>query len=447
MRRTRRSATLGQLGPLALVLLAAVDLRVLAAVGVQRFVDRHDAYRLCVFPDARYYWLLARTIREDSPYEIVEWDHVSYRAIRTPAYPLFLAACQEVFGEVPVAVRLVQAVLGTVSVWLVYRLARQVDTRSEPDPVSKRRFWTVPLIAAALAACYPYLVAMSELILSEALFMPLMLLTLWGLATLWRASDEPEPPGGDFTAWRTILVAMSTGLAGGVAVLTRPSWGLFLPVALLVWVMTSLLSRDPRRRRAALGGAALILTGMVLVMAPWWARNAQIYGRFVPTALWMGASLYDGLNPGATGASDMSFRDEPEFRELTELEQDTTLTRRALDFARSHPRRVLELALIKIGRYWSPWPNAEDYRSPWLAVASAVVVIPLYLLMVAGAWDRRRDLRALVLLAGPVLYFCAVHSVFVSSIRYRIPGEIAVMPLAAIGLRSILGRVRQEPLA
>ena len=447
MRQTRRSTTFEQLGPLALVLLAALDLRVLAAVGVQRFVDRHDPYRLCVFPDARYYWLLARTIGAGSPYEIVEWEHVSYRAMRTPAYPLFLAVCQAFFGELPIAVRLVQAVLGTASVWLVYRLARRVDMSSEPDPVSQRRFWTVPWIAAALAACHPDLVAMSELILSEALFMPLMLLTLWGLATLWRASDEPEWPGGDFAARRTILVAMSTGIAGGAAVLTRPSWGLFLPMVLLVWVMASLASRDPHRRRVVLGGAALILTGMVLVMSPWWARNARIYGRFVPTSLWMGASLYDGLNPRATGASDMTFRDAPEFRELGELELDATLTRRALDFARSNRSRVLELALIKIGRYWSPWPNAEDYRSPWLAVASALVVIPLYLLMIAGAWDRRRDLCALVLLAGPVLYFCAVHSVFVSSIRYRIPGEIAAMPLAAIGLRSIVGRMRQEPSA
>ena len=34
-------------------------------------------------------------------------------------------------------------------------------------------------------------------------------------------------------------------------------------------------------------------------------------------------------------------------------------------------------------------------------------------------------LGALVLLAGPIIYFCAVHLVFVSSIRYRIPGEMA----------------------
>ena len=64
--------------------------------------------------------------------------------------------------------------------------------------------------------------------------------------------------------------------------------------------------------------------------------------------------------------------------------------------------------MVKLGRYWSPWPNAEGFRSPVLAVASTVVELPLFGLMVLGAWDRRRDPRAWALLAGPLLYFCAL---------------------------------------
>ncbi len=112
----------------------------------------------------------------------------------------------------------------------------------------------------------------------------------------------------------------------------------------------------------------------------------------------------------------------------------------ALRFARTDPGRVVELAVIKLGRYWSPWPNASGYRSVVLAAASSLLVIPLYLLLLIGAWIRGPDVRALVLLAGTLLYFAAVHLIFVSSIRYRIPGEPAALALAAIGLRWVLDR-------
>jgi hypothetical protein len=171
----------------------------------------------------------------------------------------------------------------------------------------------------------------------------------------------------------------------------------------------------------------------VLVMSPWWARNALIYGRFVPTALWAGASLYDGLNPKATGASDMSFLSDREIWPLDEQVQDTELTRRAVSFAREQPTRVLSLALVKLGRFWSPWPNAGALFSPALALAAVIVELPLFGLMLVGGWARRRDPRILILLAGPVLYFCAIHLVFASSMRYRIPGEMPALGLAAIG--------------
>ena len=81
------------------------------------------------------------------------------------------------------------------------------------------------------------------------------------------------------------------------------------------------------------------------------------------------------------------------------------------------------------------WPNADEYRNLVLIVTSAVIVIPIYFLIIAGVWDRHRDARALVLLAGPMLYFCAIHLVFVSSIRYRIPGEMAATASLELVLR------------
>ena len=213
--------------------------------------------------------------------------------------------------------------------------------------------------------------------------------------------------------------------------LVRPSWALFVPMMLALWLIASWRAGQGR---AAARGAAICALGVVLVMCPWWVRNARVYGRFVPTALWLGASLYDGLNPRADGGSDMiPFLRDPEIWPLDEQDQDAELTRRALAFVREDPRRALGLAIVKLGRYWSPWPNAAGFRSPALAVAGAAVELPILGLIALGLWDRRRDPRAWVLLAGPLLYFCALHTVFASSMRYRIPGEMPALGLAAIG--------------
>ncbi len=116
--------------------------------------------------------------------------------------------------------------------------------------------------------------------------------------------------------------------------------------------------------------------------------------------------------------------------------------RRSLAFAREHPGRVAELAAIKAARFWSPWPNAETFRSTPVNIASALVTLPLFALILQGFWERRRDLRSLAILAGPLLYFALLHMAFVSSVRYRIAGLVPAFGLAAIGARCWWGRIK-----
>ena len=161
-----------------------------------------------------------------------------------------------------------------------------------------------------MAALYPGAVALGALVLSEAPFLALMLaqLCLWTAA--WQASKAGKAAG----------LALLTGLTAGAAALVRPSWLLFTPLAVVVAVIFSSTGKasgtreldaggthasGTRRRHTALG--VVILAGLVLAMAPWWIRNARVTGHFVPTTLQVGASLYDGLSPTATGASNMDF--------------------------------------------------------------------------------------------------------------------------------------------
>jgi hypothetical protein len=430
---------------LALLIELAIVLRVLAADAVEWYVHQRAttsggaADAICVFPDTRIYWELARTILEGAPFEILTYGDIPHFSLRTPGYPLFLAGIRFLFGNRPLAVRLVQAALGGVTVWLVFLLTRQVLFRNAQRPNSTGPVRglegstfgreSIPLVAAALTALHPYAVLMSALILSEALFVPLMLGSLWGVAVIWKPTT-PRPEA------RVLIGALAAGVCGALAVLVRPSWLLFLPTMIGIWFAMTLARPGPKPpKRVACAALVIMAIGFVAVMGPWWYRNTTIYGRFVPTALWMGASLYDGLNPRATGASDMSFLDDADVWPLDEEDQDALLTRRAIAFVGRKPGRAVWLAVVKLGRFWKPWPDAEGFGRPARAVLAALVSLPFLALLAVGAWNRAkaRDLKAWLLLGGPLVSFCLLHMVFTSSMRYRIPGEIPAMGLAAIG--------------
>jgi hypothetical protein len=384
-------------------LLAALGVGLLVRLAVAVVVDGMAQRKgsVCLFPDAEIYWQLAGAILHGGPYRVVQWG-VPHDALRTPGFPLFLAACRAI-SDATLLPRLVQAALGTVAIGLSACLTWRI-----------RPSWRLAAAAAWLTALDPFVVGFTPLLLSEAVFLPLMMATLLGLATLW---DAP----------RGRLIALATGAAGGAAALVKPSFALFVPLVLGCWVACAPNQTTVRK-------AAFVALGVVLVMSPWWARNAWHYHRFVGTALWGGASLYDGLNPSATGASDMRFLEAEDLRSLDEITQDQELTQRAWAFARERPDRVLQLAIVKEARFWSPWLNAEGFQSPPLAVATTLWTLLVYSLVLVGLWRLRRDARAWALLAGPLIYFACLHAIFVGSVRYRVPAIVPAFSLAACGL-------------
>jgi hypothetical protein len=179
-------------------------------------------------------------------------------------------------------------------------------------------------------------------------------------------------------------------------------------------------------------------------MLPWWIRNYVVAGRFVPTTLQVGASLYDGISPMATGASDMRFvaafvaeqRDadaqpSADLRGLFEVRLDQRIRDAAIAWARQHPREVLQLAGRKFLRIWSFVPNASEFQSRWLRLILAATYTPVILLALVGMWRYASRDWPYLLCVLPAIYFTCLHVIFVSSIRYRQPAMLPLIVLAA----------------
>jgi hypothetical protein len=261
-----------------------------------------------------------------------------------------------------------------------------------------------------------------------------------------RRTEEPKEGIITWSEMRFLGWSLVAGVAAGLATLMRPSWLLFVPFAGVIGLV---MCRD-RRRHVLI--TALILVGLCVTMGPWWVRNHRVAGRFVPTSLQVGASLYDGISPTATGASDMRFvgpfvaeqraADAEVGADLTGLFEDRLdqrMRRAAVDWAKEHPQRVLSLVVTKFLRMWSFVPNAGEFQSRWLRLILAVSYTPLILLAVVGVWRYSQRDWPYLLCALPAVYFTCLHVVFVSSIRYRQP---AMLPLIVLGAGVVIQSFR-----
>ena len=88
------------------------------------------------------------------------------------------------------------------------------------------------------------------------------------------------------------------------------------------------------------------------------------------------------------------------------------------------------------------WPNAEQFQHIGYCLVVAMFFIPMVLFVMLGFWTLRGQLWALLLTAGPIVYFSLIHMVFVGSLRYRLPAEYPLCVLTAVGINTILSARR-----
>ncbi len=392
------------------LLLLALGLRVGAAIVIDRHV-RSEGRQFLIEGDANGYWELAQTIANGQEYSIYTPPR---RVLRTPGFPLLLAASITVFGKSVFAASLVMAFVGTGCCGLTWLLARRVATVS------------VANIALLLVAISPLQIGSNVQILSETLFSFGLLACLLPLTKLVQ-TGKTLTVGSSFVA----------GLLTGLTTLVRPGWILWPWVSSLLVVVWG---QQAWRRRML--HAALIFAGCYLALLPWAWRNHNVTGHWIFTSLWSGPSLYDGLHPGATGASDMTFVDsENVFSKMSEYETNAHYKQRAFEFAVNNPRRTFELAILKAGRYLSPTLNAASFSGGPSSLISLAWYVSFWSLIFVGLVSLRKQPALLVLLTGPFLQFLAVHMVFVGSIRYRLPVEFPLSIIAAQGCAVTMARI------
>jgi 4-amino-4-deoxy-L-arabinose transferase-like glycosyltransferase len=321
--------------------------------------------------------------------------------IRGPVYPLLIAAAQLISKESLLPLLIFQALLDTLTAWLVIRLTRRLFGESAA-------FWGAPLYALNPLAIYA-----CGLAVPESLFTCLLTASL---VFLLRGLDQRK-------AWP---LAMS-GVLLGLATLCRSTpLLLIVPWGLMAW--WTIRGVEGLKRAVLLGAAC------GLVILPWTIRNAVVFHEFIPVVANGGSNLYAG--------SERAFwAPPPEHHQLRlaryqELIADGRIGPRPTKVGPGAGDKYnASLALANYRRQWQadPWDVVkfcgEKCGRLWYASQSGrgqasigTINLQLLIMAVCGgllAWFLRPERRQVIfVLAISVLYFAVVLSALFPQARY-----------------------------
>jgi 4-amino-4-deoxy-L-arabinose transferase-like glycosyltransferase len=365
-------------------------------------------------------------------------------AKRAPLYPLFIAPflSQPLLHSDLETVARVQAVLSTITVLLVFWLARLIL------PLS------LALTAAALTALSPHLITMNIYMLSETLSCFMLVLAMY----LTAKTIGPTAP----------RIPLLTGVVLAGAALTHPM-ALFLVLPLAIFLLLAWGWKNGHRK------LALLALGFALVYGPWLVRNVATLGATGDSTLSL-AALRSGVYRNLMYNDDPQsfaypYRFDPSY-ETTSQDFPSVIAEVIRSF-KDAPIEQLHWYLVgKPTLLWS-WTNAEgrgkydifiypvrhspyDYLPQFRASKSlmkfthpAWVVLMLAGVIVAwlpAAWSGLSSVslfaaRAVALL---LLYHAAVMIVGFSFPRYSIPMRpflyiMAMLPLA-VGVKWLIAK-------
>ncbi len=105
---------------------------------------------------------------------------------------------------------------------------------------------------------------------------------------------------------------------------------------------------------------------------------------------------------------------------------------------------MLRLVWTKMRRTWSLVPNVSTYQSVGLKLISLGWTLGVYALALVGVWRLRQRVWVIVLLILPAAYITVLHSVFVGSVRYRLPAMPFLELLAAIGIVGLVAAAHRR---
>lgn len=363
-----------------------------------------------IYPDENVYHDLA--LKMFSP----DWGGLFHS--REPLYPALVWLTYAAAGPSPLAVKLLQAALSTLAVYLVYRTALELFGRGAGR------------LALLAAAFYPFTVFYDARLLRESL------LFLLGAASLYFAL---RPSGG--RVFNLCAASLLAGLGAMAKSILLFYWLPFILAALLL-------------KKASPGATLAAAAAFLLGVSPLLAYNYRHTGGLFLTRGQL-FNLYTPLvAPRAmlgTPGENAYMAADPVFAAgmaLPEGERDAYFKPAVLREIKARPWNFIKRTAWRFAKLWRPVPHRGiDYAAGNWALLSAVSLLSDGWLLPLGFWAAFRLRRRFAELYPAYVYVAAltvIYSLSWSQIRYRLHLMPAFLLLAAPLLASAAGRLNLD---
>jgi len=362
---------------------------------------------------------------------------------QAPLYPYFLALLQTVVGHNLWVIRIVQALLGSVSCVLIFLAGERLFSRA------------AAITAGMMLAFYAPAIFFDGVIDKSVLDVLLLSMLVWVLVGAASRRD-----------WRQWLGA---GAILGLLGLSREN-ALVLAGVVSVWIAIYFSDQSAKNRATWVG---FFFAGLLLVLVPVGLRNLAVGGEFKLTTSQFGANFFIGNNPAADGTygSVRKIIGEPQLEgsDTTRLAERETgrkmkpgeisdfWLQKSWTYIRTEPLQWVQL----LGKKWLMVWNAREVedsddfyiytRWSWLLtglswISHFGILAPLAAM---GIWISRQRWRHLWLLYAMTLSLASSVAVFYIFGRYRFPLVPLLNLFAAAAIMEslpVFRRRRVQPL-
>jgi 4-amino-4-deoxy-L-arabinose transferase-like glycosyltransferase len=226
-----------------------------------------------------------------------------YKSFNPPFYPFFLTLVYLIFGINPEAARVIQAFLGSLSCLIIYFIGKRAFNK------------TTGLLASFMLAIYGGHIFINRYLLTETLFMFLVLLAILLLLQFKDTQKKAK--------------LIISGILIGLGILTRGQLLLFIPF-IFIWFY----SLSKKFKEVAIN-FSIFLAFSLLIVIPWTIRNYLIHKEFVLINTYVRGNPFYLFNHPSSNPELVWNIPQPH---LSEVEEERYFYKLLFDFIKRDPK-------------------------------------------------------------------------------------------------------------